>query len=287
MQQAEVIKGQLEKSVLKEQFMIGRHLDSGSNGKVYKVIDSKQPKANLVIKISEDVKGLSQEVNTMIKISKGLCVSEPGDSIPRVVDYGILSLEQKGGQETLMAYMIIPRYGINLDDYFLKMKYIWSKNTILDLALGVLDALEQIHSAGHVYNDLKLDNIMVGYKSKLPKQETPGRSAFQNCSIHLVDFGYSSAYMRREKHIEEGELNSFKGNMMFSSLNQLNFKTPSRRDDIISLCYLLSFVLNKGQISGMDFDSDMAPAQAFKYVKSVKSKLTLGDLCSNNAECLT
>jgi hypothetical protein len=76
--------------VLKNQYIIGRHLDSGSNGKVYKVIDSKNPKANLVIKVSEDVKGLSLEVNTMIKISKDL--NESTDSIPGVVDYGLITL---------------------------------------------------------------------------------------------------------------------------------------------------------------------------------------------------
>jgi serine/threonine protein kinase len=186
-----------------------------------------------------------------------------------------------------MAYMIIPRYGMNLDDYFMKMKYTWSRDTVLDLATSVLSALEHIHGTGHVFNDLKLDNIMVGYKSKLPKKEIPGRSAFKGCSIHLVDYGYTSSYMKRNQHIEERELKSFKGNMMFSSLNLLNFRTPSRRDDLISLCYLLSFVLNKGEIKGLDFCPEWKPEKAFKYVRDAKAKITLGDLCSDNAECLS
>jgi hypothetical protein len=38
--ETELIIGSIEKSVLKNRYTIGRHIDSGSNGQIYKVTDS-------------------------------------------------------------------------------------------------------------------------------------------------------------------------------------------------------------------------------------------------------
>lgn len=74
---------------------------------------------------------------------------------------------------------------------------------------------------------------------------------------------------------------------MFASMNQLDFKTPSRRDDMISLCYLLSFLLNEGKFKDIDFNKLVNDqVEAFIYIKEAKKRQTLGDLCYNKAECL-
>jgi hypothetical protein len=75
--------------------------------------------------------------------------------------------------------------------------------------------------------------------------------------------------------------------MMFSSLNVLEFQTASRRDDLISLCYLLSYLLNEGHLKDMDFDKDKDQVETFKYVVKTKKKHTLGDMCYKNAHCLS
>ena len=55
---------------------------------------------------------------------------------------------------------------------------------------------------------------------------------------------------------------------------------------MISLCYMLSFLLNDGKIKNLDFDQDMGQIEAFNYVREAKRRHTLGDLCYENAECL-
>ena len=75
--------------------------------------------------------------------------------------------------------------------------------------------------------------------------------------------------------------------MMFSSLNVLEFQTPSRRDDLISLSYLLSYLLNEGHLKDMDFDKDKDQVETFKYVVKTKKGHTLGDMCYKNAHCLS
>ena len=111
--------------------------------------------------------------------------------------------------------------------------------------------LEQIHEAGFIYNDLKLENILVGLAEKIPsyselKEATPFSSCFQSCTIKIIDFGFCTRYTDEVtgEHIKLKKVESFRGNLKFASLNQLGFFCTSRRDDLISLCYLLVYLLN-------------------------------------------
>lgn len=55
----------------------------------------------------------------------------------------------------------------------------------------------------------------------------------------------------------------FRGNLEMASLNQLKFYTTSRRDDLISLFYLLVYMLKEGNLPGIsDITGDIA--QDFK-----------------------
>ena len=53
----------------------------------------------------------------------------------------------------------------------------------MDIAKQLIDALETVHFAGRIYNDLKPENIMVDED--------------ENGKLHmiLIDFGYSSEYV--------------------------------------------------------------------------------------------
>ena len=63
----------------------------------------------------------------------------------------------------------------------------------------------------------------------------------------LIDFGFTTSYLdktRNYKHIVEGQSDRFRGNLVFSSYDQMDYKLTSRKDDIISLTYLLLTMLN-------------------------------------------
>lgn len=98
----------------------------------------------------------------------------------------------------------------------------------------LLEIIERIHSSGYTYNDLKLDNIIVG------------DSDFSDHSLHqlrLVDFGFAERYRKKNGELkDQKDISFFRGNMVFASLTQFNFKTTSRRDDLISLGYLLVYL---------------------------------------------
>ena len=65
--------------------------------------------------------------------------------------------------------------------------------------------LEGIHAAGFTYNDIKLDNVLVGYQNKI---QTTSKNCFEDCSLHLVDFGFASRYIDKKtrQHIEPQDI---------------------------------------------------------------------------------
>jgi serine/threonine protein kinase len=142
-------------SSLKGRYTIDKYLDRGENGLVYVVTDKRNPRSLLVMKMTAEYMEFAQEIKMMRRISRH---SSERFSSPEVVDYGLAMYK-----EALHAWVIMPRYGHNLDLYCAKLNYKLSNETILDISKAILFTLEATHKAGYVYNDLKLDNLMVGY----------------------------------------------------------------------------------------------------------------------------
>lgn len=74
--------------------------------------------------------------------------------------------------------------------------------------------------------------------------------------------------------------------MIFASLNQLRFNVTSRRDDLISLCYLLVYILNNGELPGIDLSLDLDKKQSFQQAKRAKIDYSIEQLCSQRAQPL-
>lgn len=121
---------------------------------------------------------------------------------------------------------------------------------------------------GYVYNDLKLENIMITSKNE----------------IRLIDFGFAKKYVDSNgAHMKKKNSNVFHGNMMFATLSQFEFETTSRKDDLISLCYLMIYLLNDGKVpySIENFTVEKSISALFKKVKKVKQKIDLRNYVQN------
>ena len=44
------------------------------------------------------------------------------------------------------------------------------------------------------------------------------------------------------------QVDNFRGNLLFATLNTLNFNRPCRKDDLLSLCYLMMSMLSGGLV---------------------------------------
>jgi hypothetical protein len=61
----------------------------------------------------------------------------------------------------------------------------------------------------------------------------------------LIDFGHSREIQNDDgTHIKREKNQPFIGNYIFASHNAFLNRTQSRRDDLISLCYLLVYLLD-------------------------------------------
>ena len=113
--------------------------------------------------------------------------------------------------------------------------------------------MRQIHSAGFVFNDLKLDNLLLEFDA--PEIEflvKTSENIFEKYNIIIIDFGFSTSYLQKgtDEHVEKGVVDTFRGNIVFSSLHQLKFKITGRRDDLISILYVLVYLFKKGFYPG-------------------------------------
>ena len=100
----------------------------------------------------------------------------------------------------------------------------------LKISSKIVSILELIHSTGYTHNDIKPSNIMLDHT--------------QNPLI--IDFGFSKKYFdsRTMQHVHLTDVEVFQGNIIYSSLNQMMFKSTSRKDDLISLFYMTIMLLN-------------------------------------------
>ena len=114
-------------------------------------------------------------------------------------------------------------------------------NTIYRLGVELIINLKIIHNLGYLHVDIKADNIVCFFNPKKIEEEI----------IHFVfiDFGWSTPYRNYEgEHLPPCHQLRKCGNFQNSSLNALEGNPISRKDDIISLVYLLFFecVKNSG-----------------------------------------
>ena len=75
---------------------------------------------------------------------------------------------------------------------------------------------------------------------------------FEKFKINLIDFGFATEYIDKDtgKHLTKKLEEVFRGNKEFASINQMKFYTTSRRDDLISLFYLMIYMLKRGKMPG-------------------------------------
>ena len=131
----------------------------------------------------------------------------------------------------------MPLYEMNLKQYLAKLDGIRKIEKIMDITYKLVTIFKYIHCAKRTFNDLKLENIMVNTKGDIHAPP----------EVYMIDFGFARKFLKADgkNHIDESEtVEMFNGNIHFASYRQMNFYATSRKDDMVSLFYLLVFMLN-------------------------------------------
>ncbi|CDW75774.1 ck1 family protein kinase [Stylonychia lemnae] len=123
----------------------------------------------------------------------------------------------------------------------------------------------QIHKTGFAHLDIKPDNIML---------ESRDFGLAQSSILHLIDFGVSAKYKEKIFQSNTSLKRDFFGNFAFSSRQQMLGLAPSRKDDIISVLYLLLY-LKEGRLPWSDIESQGNLQKTFKMIQKQKCSFHL------------
>ena len=133
------------------------------------------------------------------------------------------------GADENYTYLAIDLLGKSLSEIVKLYKRLCLKTTLV-LGIQMITRLKVLHSKGLLHRDIKPDNFLFGLNDQTNK-------------IFLLDFGFTKRYDYNGKHIPEKKINSLIGSPNFVSLNIHNSIEPSRRDDIESCIYIITYIL--------------------------------------------
>ena len=127
---------------------------------------------------------------------------------------------------------------------------------------------------------MKPDNILVGNitlnEAKKELQKNINKPELNNnileqlqlFKLRFIDFGLVTRFLDEKKeHIKDGISDKFKGSMLFASKNSFKFLRTSRRDDLISLVYILIFMIDIDRLKFINEVEGIAKKEKFKIIK--------------------
>ena len=191
----------------------------GSFGNIYKIVRLKD-KSEFAMKIEK----IDAKQKTLEREAYYLFTLQGGFGIPKLISYGHTK-----------HYNILIETLLNksLFDLFINKNNKFRLTDCCFIGIQILEILEWIHSKDIVYRDVKPENFLIGIKD-------PN-------AIYVVDFGLCKKYRSSKtgKHLLPKLTGKFSGTLIYASSNALKGKESSRRDDLISLGYMLIYLLKR------------------------------------------
>ena len=137
---------------------------------------------------------------------------------------------------------------------------------VCNIAYQMISIFENIHNNDIIHRDIKPANINIGIGDN---------SKF----LYLIDFGLCKKYRssKTKKHYPYVQGKGLIGNVRYSSLNALEGKSQSRRDDLESLGYVLIYLC----LGKLPWQGKISNSKEDKYykIKEIKKNITPAELC--------
>ena len=200
--------------VVEGKYRILSKIGEGSFGKIFQGVNSYTDEI-VAIKIEK-----SSESSLLKNEAKIYKLLEDNPGIPKLRSFG---------KEGVFNYMVMDLLGKSLEDCRVDCGGTLSLKTVLGLGVQMLRRIETIHENGIIHRDIKPDNFLIKDGSNL---------------VNVIDFGLARRYTDKNgNHIKEESGRKLTGTARYASLNVHKGFTPSRRDDLESIGYVLLYLL--------------------------------------------
>ena len=144
----------------------------------------------------------------------------------------------KFGYEYEYNYIITSSPKISLEQFFISHNYSLSLGKACKLILECLISIETLHNSNIIHRDINPKVLSID----------------SNQRIKFIHLGFWKYYINKTNHIEFKIYKKMIGkNIIFGSINNLIGFELSRRDDLISLSYMLIYLI-KGYLPWDDVD---------------------------------
>ncbi|XP_046651626.1 serine/threonine-protein kinase VRK1-like isoform X2 [Daphnia pulicaria] len=259
--------GEIVRDIQKRQWRLGKSIGVGGFGEIYAASDNIDKQVNAadaqyVIKIEPHSNGpLFVEMNFYIRVAKADFINEWITSnklkflgMPRFIGSG--SHEYKGEK---YRFMVMQRFGIDVQKLFDANQRRFPLNTILNLSLRIIDVLEYIHAKQYVHADIKGSNLLLGFGKGGEKQ------------VWLVDFGLACRYTVDGVHKEyKPDLRkAHNGTIEFTS-RDAHIGANGRRGDFEILGYnMLQWMCGRLPWESNLTDPEFVASQKNKYMSNI------------------
>jgi len=240
-----------------DHYVLGKEVATGSFGTIYWGIDKNLPDGHpdklVAIKLesrSKDAQLLPLEANVyryLYKENKG---------IPKIYWSGI---------QDDYNVLIIEMCGANLEALLTICGHKFSLKTTLIIAQELMKKFQYIHSRGVIHRDIKPENFLIG---------------LHNNDVYVVDFGLFKFFKNSDNsHIPLRTNKKLIGTIRYTSLNSHKGYELSRRDDLISIGYMLIYFL-KGKLPWQGMcQKDLSKEEKYKMIFECKKNTTNEQLC--------
>lgn len=175
-------------------------------------------------------------------------------------------------------YMVIDLYDKTLQTVSYEYKKAVPVALVRAYALQMTQILSAVHEKGFVHRDIKPENFMI------KRRDGDNRDGDDASPLYLIDFGLARTYidsetkMHRANRIRAADIDgkiSVTGTSRYISPNVHEGNEPSRRDDLISAMYVISYLL-KGSLPWKTSGSNDSQALVEMKKKIRSEELFLG-----------
>ncbi len=155
--------------------------------------------------------------------------------------------------------------GPNIEYLFQKHKK-FGLQSVIRLAIMMIDILQYIHSNGYIHRDLKPENFVIG------------GNGTEKSKLFCIDFGLAKKFIKRDgTHIDFCNKKKFCGTAKFASIAAHENCEQSRKDDLEGIAYILIY-LYKGKLPWQGIKTK-DKKKRYKLIYDEKMKHTPEELC--------